>query len=82
MTPQIMTSEQVAELIGCTDKTVDDMARGGKLPAAKIGNRWLFTADRLHDYINRQIDAREVSPVASAIKHPGRKLPDLTLLGG
>jgi len=82
MTPQIMTSEQVAELIGCTDKTVDDMARGGKLPAAKIGNRWLFTADRLHDYINRQIDAREVRPVASAIKHPGRKLPDLTLLGG
>ena len=76
MTP-IMTSEQVAELIGCKPGTIDDYAREKKLPATKIGGSWVFTMNTLLPAIDRMIEA-EVKPKAKAIKVVVR--PNLALL--
>lgn len=78
MTPQIMTSEQVAAILGCKPGTIDDYARERKLPATKIGGSWVFTLDTLLPAINRMIEADVKPPKARAVKVQAR--PNLALL--
>lgn len=66
MTP-IMTSDQVAQILGCKPGTIDDYARERKLPATKIGGSWVFTLDTLLPAINRMIEA-DVRPTAKAVQ--------------
>lgn len=44
---QIYTAEQVAELMGCSVKTVEAMARDGDLPGLKPGGVWIFPSGAL-----------------------------------
>lgn len=37
-----------AQVLGCTPANVRDLARRGTLPARRIGNRWLVSADAVH----------------------------------
>jgi excisionase family DNA binding protein len=67
MTPQIMTSEQVAELIGCTKDEVDAFALAKELPATRIGERWIFTMDTLIAFIEQGID-ENLEPVIETPK--------------
>ena len=76
MTP-IMTSEQVAAILGCKPGTIDDYAREKKLPATKIGGSWVFTMNTLLPAIDRMIEA-DVRPKAKAVKVETR--PNLALL--
>jgi excisionase family DNA binding protein len=76
MTP-IMTSDQVAQILGCKPGTIDDYAREKKLPATKIGGSWVFTLDTLLPAINRMIES-EARPKAKAVKVETR--PNLALL--
>ncbi len=52
MTP-ILNADQVAELLGCSAKTVADHARAGRLPGYKFGEGWIFSADLLVDAVKR-----------------------------
>ena len=76
MTP-IMTSDQVAQILGCKPGTIDDYAREKKLPATKIGGSWVFTMNTLLPAIDRMIES-EARPKAKAVKVQVR--PDLTVL--
>ena len=73
----IMTSVQVAEILGCKPGTVDEYARERKLPATKIGGSWVFTLDTLLPAINLMIET-ETRPRARAIKVATR--PNLSAL--
>jgi excisionase family DNA binding protein len=46
-TVQIYTADQAAELLGCSVKTVEEMARQGELPGIKPGGGWVFPAGAL-----------------------------------
>jgi excisionase family DNA binding protein len=47
MTVQIYTADQAAQLLGCSVKTVEEMARQGELPGIKPGGGWVFPAGAL-----------------------------------
>jgi len=41
----ILTAEEVAQLLCCSVKTVENLARAGSIPGAKFGDGWVFSAD-------------------------------------
>lgn len=41
----ILNSTQVAEMLGCTPRTVEDHARSGTLKGTKFGDSWIFLSD-------------------------------------
>ena len=43
----VLSTSEVAELLGIPRSTVDELARRGDLPARRVGRRWLFLRDRL-----------------------------------
>lgn len=49
----ILTAEQVAELLHCSRRTVEDHARAGTLPGAKFGDGWVFATDLLMETIKK-----------------------------
>lgn len=57
----ILTAEQVAELLHCSRRTVEDHARSGTLPGAKFGDGWIFVTDLLMETI-KQISLKKTAP--------------------
>jgi excisionase family DNA binding protein len=43
----VLTTREVADLLGIPRSTVHELARRGDLPARRVGRRWLFLRDRL-----------------------------------
>ncbi len=43
----MLTAEEAAELLHLNVKRVQSLARAGKLPAARVGRKWLFRRDEL-----------------------------------
>lgn len=43
----VLSSTEVAELLGIPRSTVHHLARRGDLPARRVGRRWLFLRHRL-----------------------------------
>ena len=43
----VLSTSEVAELLGIPKSTVHQLARRGDLPAQRVGRRWLFLRDRL-----------------------------------
>jgi excisionase family DNA binding protein len=43
----VMSTREVADLLGIPRSTVYELARRGDLPARRVGRRWLFLRDRL-----------------------------------
>lgn len=89
---QIYTAEQAAQLLGCSIKTVEEMARQGELPGIKPGGGWVFPAgalaQRLDELAMEQAAKRRspVAPVGVVARQPaeparrgakGRRLPKL-----
>jgi excisionase family DNA binding protein len=42
----VMSTREVADLLGIPRSTVYELARRGDLPARRVGRRWLFLRDR------------------------------------
>lgn len=68
----LLDSEQVASLLKCSTRTVEDYARSGRLPAAKFGDGWVFPAEALMRAVNRiaeeEAGKRLVPPKPPAVK--------------
>ena len=43
----VLSTTEVAELLGIPRSTVHELARRGDLPARRVGRRWLFLRDRI-----------------------------------
>jgi excisionase family DNA binding protein len=43
----VLSTTEVAELLGIPRSTVHDLARRGELPARRVGRRWLFLRERI-----------------------------------
>ena len=41
----ILTTQEVAALLCCSVKTVENHARAGSIPGTKFGDGWVFSAD-------------------------------------
>lgn len=62
----ILTEEEVAELLGCTVETVQEKARTSVLPAIKFGRSWRFPRGALLHRLD-QLALAPVVPPASTL---------------
>ena len=69
--PADMDVDQVAALLDCTPRTVEDNARDGTLPALKFGVSWIFPTgallSKLDQLATEQALARRVPARPSAV---------------
>lgn len=52
MDPDVMTKEQVAEMLECEVLTIEDKTRAGELPGVKIGRTWVYPRAALLQRLN------------------------------
>lgn len=63
---QLLTAAKVAELLDCTQQTVEIAARDGRLPGLQFGRSWLFPQDALVEALRLQALANlRAAPPAS-----------------
>lgn len=79
----ILTTNEVAELLQCEVQTVEDRLRGGDLPGVKFGRSWMCPRYALLEAVNDL--ARQnirLTPVTVAVKQltRGRKRQSTSLL--
>lgn len=84
MTIDVLTPEQVAEVLGCTPEHVNALAASRNLPGVKFGRSWRFPSAALARFLDEQAMANLTLPVHPAqavapIKatRRGKPLPDL-----
>jgi molybdopterin-binding protein len=79
---ELKTTEEVARLLHMHPKRVQQLARSGRLPALRVGRRWLFPGDRLADAIDLSgavgTQAR-AAPVSRAVVEPVPQNDELAL---
>jgi len=51
---EVMTVQQVADYLGCGTATVIRLAKGGKLPTFRLGERWRFLRSEIRKWIVQQ----------------------------
>ena len=58
--PRVLTVEQAAEYLQLTADTIRRRARGGRIPAARIGRRWRFPQPELDAWLSARGEEPEV----------------------
>jgi excisionase family DNA binding protein len=70
----VYTADQAAEMLGCSAKTVEEMARDGRLPGLKPGGSWVFPAGalarRLDELALEEAEQRRQRPAPTATSKP------------
>lgn len=79
-TVTVYTAEQVAQLLGCSVKTVQQLARDGDLPGLLLGDGgWVFPAGALHLRLDelalQQAASRRKAPEPAATTAPAPPAP-------
>lgn len=54
----LLKSEQAAALLQIHPKTLQKLARQGKLPARRIGDLWRFRASDLDNWLRTSLDSK------------------------
>jgi excisionase family DNA binding protein len=79
-----MNSSEVGALLRCSERTVEDHARAGRLPAVKFGDGWIFPTEALLRAVNllaeQEAKKRSRPTDESAVSFPvksKRTRPDL-----
>ena len=54
---QPVNSRVAAPLVGVHYKTLEEMARAGEVPAAKMGKCWLFRMSLLNKWLDSQFES-------------------------
>ncbi len=49
--PQLLTVQEVADVIRVRSETVRRLARAHKIPALKVSHKWLFEAQKVREWI-------------------------------
>ena len=80
----IMTKEEVADILDCEPTTVEDKARSGELPAVKYGRGWIIPRTALLEHLHAKAmenvkpkGASQAAPLAVATKTAKRAPPPL-----
>lgn len=77
MIPDILTTDEVADLLQCEVATVEEKLRRGELPGIKPGRSWMCPRQALLDSLNQQALAniKTVSrpKVAAPSQRPGTR---------
>lgn len=84
MTQPLLDPPQVADLLRCSVRTVEDHARSGTLPGVKFGEGWVFPFDALMRAINRLAEeeaSRRSKPEPIRAKKVKPTRTNLSLLG-
>lgn len=80
----LLTSEQVAEALGCEVAHVNTMAATHKLPGVKLGRSWRFPESALMRFFDEQATANLTRPASApsvvTFKKPQRGKPRLDLM--
>jgi excisionase family DNA binding protein len=53
---EVLSAEQVAELLGVDSKTVYDYANRGEIPCRRLGRRVLFGRRAILDWLNKPVN--------------------------
>jgi molybdopterin-binding protein len=81
---ETLSAEQAAELLHLNVKRVQSLARSGKLPAARVGRKWLFRRDQLERLLGSTEPPDAAHPPSLAISARNRlrgRITDLRLEG-
>lgn len=49
--PDLLTVEQMADILGLVQNTVRSLCRSGELPAVHIGRRWYVPRAKLNEFL-------------------------------
>ena len=71
---EMLDVTQAAELLHLNPKRVQDLARSGKLPASRVGRKWLFSRERLESLLggSRPAAGRPVLAISARNRLRGR----------
>lgn len=72
-TSDILSKEEVADMLDCEPSTVEEKARNHELPAVKIGRSWLFPRQALLQRLNEMALARPVVSRPRAVAYEVQK---------
>lgn len=53
---EVLTAEEVAEMLGIDKKTVYDKANRGQIPCRRLGRRMLFGRRAILDWLNKPVN--------------------------
>lgn len=72
----VMSEDEVAALLDCEPKTVQEKARMGELPGVKFGRSWRFPKSALLEALHNKALANKPKPQPTARYKPGiERLP-------
>lgn len=66
---QTLNVQQASELLHLNPKRVQGMARSGKLPAFRVGRKWLFDRDRLEGLFGHSAPSRPGAAIAISARN-------------
>jgi len=74
---EILTKQEVAELLDCELSTVEEKARSRELPGVKIGRSWIFPRQALLQRLNEIALAQPQPPRPTGVllRSKGKKTP-------
>lgn len=65
--PEIMTVQEVADLLRVSERTVYDWATSGQIPCGKLGTAWRFKRSEVERWIDQNLAAKKTAEGASII---------------
>lgn len=92
MTEVTINAAQCAELLKCTEDTVEELTRKGELPGIKIGRGWIYVKSDLVQYLAEKARAEaeerreqlraslQATPITPRVKARQRVAPALPAL--